>query len=42
MTYEEMLIKHDDLKIVEMNLSEVNGLKGLYCDGNIAIEKSLT
>ena len=42
MTYEELQIKHHDLNIVEMDLSEVNGLKGLYVDRNIAIEKTLT
>lgn len=42
MTYEELQIKHYDLNIVEMDLSEVNGLKGLYVDRNIAIEKTLT
>lgn len=42
MTYEELLIEHDCLNILEMNLSEVNGLKGLYCSGSVAIEQKLT
>lgn len=42
MTYEELEIKHDNLKIIEMDLSGVNGLKGLYADNSIAIEKSMT
>lgn len=42
MTYEELQMKYHDLNIVEMDLSEVSGLKGLYVDRNIAIEKTLT
>lgn len=42
MTYEELQIQHNDLNIVEMDLSEVSGLKGLYIDKNIAIEKAIT
>lgn len=41
MTYEELLMQHDDLHIMEMNLSDVAGLKGLYISGNVAIDKSL-
>ncbi|WP_405320115.1 ImmA/IrrE family metallo-endopeptidase [Frisingicoccus sp.] len=41
MTYEELQYQYDDLNIVEMDLSEVNGLKGLYVQNNIAIEKSM-
>lgn len=33
---------HTDLNIVEMDLSEISGLKGLYYAGNIAIEKNLS
>ena len=39
MTYEEMQKSHNDLNIVELDLSEVSGLKGFYYAGNIAIEK---
>lgn len=42
MTYEELQAQHDDLNIMEMDLSEVKDLKGLYFNENIAIEKSLT
>lgn len=42
MTYEELQLQYDYLNIVELDLSEVNNLKGLYFDNNIAIEKSLT
>ena len=42
MTYEELQILNEDLNIKEMDLSGVPGLKGLYVDGNIAIDKSMT
>ena len=42
MTYEEMQILHDDLNIVEMDLSEVSGLKGLYVNGRIAINVKMS
>lgn len=42
MTYEEMQILHDDLNIVEMDLSEVSGLKGLYVNGHIAINVKMS
>ena len=42
MTYEEMQILHDDLNIVEMDLSEVSGLKGLYVNGHIAINTKMS
>ena len=42
LTYEEMQILHDDLNIVEMDLSEVSGLKGLYVNGRIAINAKLS
>lgn len=42
MNYEQLQIQHDNLNIQEMHLSDVNGLKGLYIDGNIAIEKDMT
>ena len=42
MTYEEMQILHDDLNIVEMDLSEVSGLKGLYINGHIAIDSKMS
>lgn len=34
--------QYNNLNVLEMNLSEVNGLKGLCYNGNIAIEESLT
>ena len=40
--YEELQAEYDSLNIKEMDLSEVNGLKGLYIDGNIAIQKGMT
>lgn len=42
MTYEELQIEYDSLNIQEMDLSEIAGLKGLYVDGNIAIQKGMT
>ncbi len=42
MTYEELSLLYDHLTILEINLSHVNGLKGLYVDDCIAIEKSLS
>ena len=42
MTYEELQIQHSNLNIMEMDLSDVKNLKGLYFNENIAIEKSLT
>lgn len=35
------MTQHEYLNIQEMSLSEVDGLKGLYFDGNIAIEETL-
>ncbi|BCK01722.1 ImmA/IrrE family metallo-endopeptidase [Anaerocolumna chitinilytica] len=42
MTYEDLQTKYDYLYIKEMNLYEVEGLKGLYVDGCIAIDKNLS
>lgn len=42
LTYEDLQLKHTDLLVIEMDLHNVNGLKGLYVDGCIAIEKTLT
>ena len=42
MTYEELLIEHDSLNILALDLSEVSGLKGLYYNGSVAIEQQLT
>ena len=42
MTYEELQLKNKEIPIKEMNLSEGSGLKGLYYNGSIAIEKNLT
>ncbi|MBE5966984.1 MAG: hypothetical protein E7255_08465 [Lachnospiraceae bacterium] len=42
MTYEELQRKYgDELCITETDLSNVNGLKGLYVDGCVAIEKNM-
>lgn len=35
------MIQNNHLNIQEMSLSEVDGLKGLYFNGNIAIEETL-
>lgn len=37
-----MQIQNGNLNIKEMDLSEVDGLKGLYIDGNIAIHKDMS
>jgi Zn-dependent peptidase ImmA (M78 family) len=42
LTYEEMQINHNNLNIVEMDLSEVSGLKGLYINGHIAINAKMS
>ena len=42
MTYEKLQLQNNEVPVKEMNLSEVSGLKGLYYNGNIAIEKNLT
>ena len=43
MTYDELQAKYEDeLCIIETDLSNVNGLKGLYVDGCVAIEKNMT
>lgn len=42
MTYDELQILYEDVFVVETDLSHVKGLKGLYVDGCVAIEKSLT
>ena len=41
MTYEELQLQHSELNIKELDLSGVDGLKGLYVDGNIAIRKDM-
>jgi hypothetical protein len=42
LTYEELQSDHGDLFVLEMDLCEVNGLKGLYMDGCAAIDKNMT
>ena len=42
MTYEKLQLQNNEVPVKEMNLSEVSGLKGLYYNGSIAIEKNLT
>lgn len=41
MTYEELQDAYPSVNIVEMDLSEVKGLKGLCVDDNIAIRKDI-
>lgn len=41
MNYEELQIHHNNVPVVEMDLSQVDGLKGLYYNGRIAIEQRL-
>lgn len=42
MNYEELQLQNNTLHIHEMNLSDIDGLKGFYLNGNIAIEKDMT
>lgn len=42
MTYEELLLENDDLIIEELDLSEVDNLKGIYIDGMIAIHNGIS
>lgn len=42
MTYEELQKQHSNLLVKEMDLYHVKGLKGLYVDGCIAIDRKLT
>lgn len=42
MTYEKLQIQNTDLNIREIDLSNIDGLKGFYVNGNIAIHKNLT
>ena len=42
MNYEELQIQNSTLHIKEMCLSDVEGLKGFYVDGNIAIKMDMT
>jgi hypothetical protein len=42
LTYEELQFEYEELLVVEMDLNNVKGLKGLYLDGCVAIEKTLT
>ena len=42
MTYEKLQHEHKSVNILETDLSEVKGLKGLYVDNNIALEKNMT
>ncbi len=39
--YEELITQYEHLNIKEISLSGIDGLKGFYFDGNIAIEESL-
>lgn len=42
MTYEELQTQYHDLNIVEIDLSEVKGLKGLCIGSDIAIKQKMT
>lgn len=42
MTYEELQIHHNNVPVVEMDLSQVDGLKGLYYNGRIAIKENMS
>ncbi|MFU0828666.1 MAG: Peptidase-M78 domain-containing protein [Lachnoclostridium sp.] len=42
MTYEDLQKEHENLFVKEMDLYQVKGLKGLYVDGCIAIDRKLT
>jgi Zn-dependent peptidase ImmA (M78 family) len=42
LTYEELQMQHGELLVIEADLSKVKGLKGLYVDGCIAVEKNIT
>ena len=42
MTYENLQIQNTDVFIKEIDLSGINGLKGMYFDGNIAIHQHMT
>lgn len=42
MTYEELQTENPSVNIKEMCLADVQGLKGFYYDGNIAIERDMT
>ena len=42
MNYEELQTHHNNVPVVEMNLSQVDGLKGLYYNGRIAIKENMS
>lgn len=42
MNYEELQIHHNNVPVVEMDLSQVDGLKGLYYNGRIAIKQNMS
>ena len=42
MTYEDLQIQYNSLNIIELDLSKIQGLKGLYIDRNIAIDRRLS
>lgn len=42
MTYEKLQIHHKNAPVVEMDLSQVDGLKGLYYNGRIAIKENMS
>lgn len=42
MNYEELQIHYNNVPVVEMDLSQVDGLKGLYYNGRIAIKENMS
>lgn len=40
MTYEELIIEHPDVDVRDRNFSS-SKIKGLYCDGNVAINSNI-
>lgn len=41
MNYEELQIRYNNVPVVEMDLSQIDGLKGLYYNGRIAIKQNM-
>lgn len=42
MTYEELQIEYMDVPVAELDLSDISGLKGLYYNGYIAVDRNLS
>lgn len=41
MNYEELQIHHNNVSVIEMDLSQIDGLKGLCYNGQIAIKQNM-